>query len=157
MALSKPERVSKLEWNKNIPSQYSTQRIMEVCRVLRDKAVSIEIIQHLLSGDNMNYNSIMEVEDSIHCFNYCKGHLLAHVKDSKQEIMHFEERHDPTSTVLIVVLKQEKTNSRREHIILHACIRMSIMVTPKVAFARYLTATGKNIIYIASIIKEMTS
>ena len=157
MALSKPERISKLEWNKNIPLQYSTQRIMEVCCVLHDKAVSVEIIQHLLGGDNMDYNSIMEVEDSIYCFNYCKGHLLAHVKDSKQEIMQFKEHHDPTSTVLIVVLKQEKTNSRHENIILHACIRMSIMVTPKVAFARYLTATGKNIIFKLSLIYEMAN
>ena len=106
MALSKPEKLSRVDWGSKIPTTITKQRIMEVCRVEYTKAVSIEIIQHLLGGPNMEYNSIMELEDSFDCFVHCKEALLNHVKETKKDIMAFEERKDSTSEILVIILKQ---------------------------------------------------
>ena len=147
MALSKPEKISRIDWDRKIPSQIQTKRIMEVCRVEYNKAVSVEIIEHLLGGPNMEYNSIMEVENSIDCFAVCKSDLLDQIKSEKKEIMLFEDRQSNTSNILIVIVKQSRTNSKREHIVLHAVIRLTIMMEPKVGFARFITATGKNYLF----------
>ena len=129
LAMSK-EPVSKWEWNRNIPAKISKDRVMEVCRVQYNKAVSIEIIQHLLGGPNMEYNSIMEIENSIDCYHCCKTDFVDNIKENKKELMFFEERQNSTSTILITIVKQERTNAKHEHIILNAVIQMTLNLTP---------------------------
>ena len=147
MACSKPQRVSYVDWNEKSSGEISTDRIMEVCRVEFDKAISVEIIQHLCGGPNMEYNSVMEVENSIECYKFCKADLLGKITKNKLELAFFEERQKDTSTVMIAIVKQPRTSSKREHLILNVVIRLTINVTPRVGFVRYLTATGKNHIF----------
>ena len=146
MALSKHEDLlGKISWDKNVQVKVSPKQIMDICRVHYSKAISVEIIQHLLGGPNMEYNSVMELENSIDCFHYCKNDLLENVTTSKQEILWLEDRNNSTSNILGLIVKQKKSNAKREHIILHVVIRLTIMMTPRVGFSRYLSVTGKNV------------
>ena len=144
MALSKPvnEVLGKVEWNRDINIKIPTTNIMKVCRISYDKAISVEVIHHLLGGPNMDYNCVMEVENSVDCFNFCKNNLLEYVTNSKKEIMLLEDCQSSTYNILVVILKQERTKTKREHIIVNAVVRLTISSTPKVSFARYITVTG---------------
>ena len=77
MALSKQQCVSDV--NANIEITIPTPKIIEFCRVSCPKAVSIEIIDHLIGGDNMEYKA-MEVENSFQCYTVCRDDLLQIVK-----------------------------------------------------------------------------
>ena len=147
MALSKPEHeiLGKINWDKHVSVKVPIKRIMEVCRVEYPKAISIEVINHLLGGPNMEYESVMEIQNSFDCFHYCKNYLLENVTETKKEILWLEDCNSGTSNILVMVVKQSKSNTKREHIILHAITRLTVMVTPRVGFARYLTVTGKKI------------
>ena len=118
-------------------------KILEVCKVTYKNAISIEIIHHLLGGENMEYN-IMEVDNSFECHAYCRQDLLDNLKQDKRDICYFEDRKNSTSNVLMCVVKQPKTKAKREHLVFYAVIRMTIMIEPKVAMMRYFDVTGKS-------------
>ena len=103
------ELLGKITWDKNVPISIDSGRIMDVCRIVYTKAISIKVIQHLLGGPNMEYNSVMEVQNSIDCFNFCKHYLLENVTKEKKEILWLEDRNCESSNILIILLKQKKT------------------------------------------------
>ena len=143
MALSKPERISKIR-DKNETLTIDSKKIIEICKVSYTNAISIEIISHLLGGDNMEYNA-MELEDSFQCFDFCKSDIITKIQKEKQEIKFFEDCTDTTSNILIVVVKQERTKTKREHIIFMSAVRLTVMVEPRVGYTRYFHLTGQNI------------
>ena len=144
MSLSKHvrERLSAIEENK-IAITVPIPKILEVCKVTYKNAISIEIIHHLLGGENMEYN-VMELENSHECLAYCRQDLLENLKNDKREILFFEDRKNSTSEVMICLVKQPKTKSKREHLVLLSVLRMTIMIEPKVAVMRYFEITGKS-------------
>ena len=76
MALSKPlndsvrEKLNCIDWYQNVTSTIPTQKILDVCKIAYHKAMSIEIIEHLLGGINMEYVP-MELENSFDCLTIC--------------------------------------------------------------------------------------
>ena len=90
-------------------------------------------------------NFAMELEDSFQCFDFCRSDLLKTVQEEKKEILFFEDRKDDSSSIIIIVTKQLKTKSKREHVIFNAVVRLTIMVEPKVGYARYFKFTGQLI------------
>ena len=87
MALSKPEKLAKISWETKTPTTISHEKAMEVCRVQYSKVISIEIIEHLLGGINMDYVT-MELENSFDCFSICKSDILDRVKEEKKRNPH---------------------------------------------------------------------
>ena len=127
MALSKHEtkdvcnRIGKINWCKPLTRKIHDKEIKIHCFYRQKKAISVELIQHMLGGLNMEYKCI-NVEDSFKAFDYCANHLIQNLKDSKDEILYFEHRNNATSSILIVMTKQKKSNACREHPILLAVI-----------------------------------
>ena len=90
----------------------------------------------------------MEVQNLIDCFEYCKKHLLETIQEEKHNILMFEDRQNSTSNIMVVIVKQERTNARREHIVLNAVLRLTVMTEPKVGFCRYFTITGTHACFV---------
>ena len=90
MALSKPlfEKLNKIDWDKNVATNLSPEIILETCKITYTSSISIEVIEHLFGGQNMEY-APMELEDSIDCFHYCRQHLLENLQGTKQDIVFF--------------------------------------------------------------------
>ena len=84
MALSKPERLTKVELHKHDECKISPEVIMDVCKISYDRAISIEIIEHLIGGQNMEY-SLMEVDNSFECYAYCRHDLLSCLQEKKKK------------------------------------------------------------------------
>ena len=76
MACSK---LNKVEWDHHVPTSITSQKIMEVCYISYPKACSIEIIDHLLGGPNLEFKP-MELENLFDCYKHCKDHLLDNIK-----------------------------------------------------------------------------
>ena len=87
MALSKedgPEKVNIID-PENLEISISPKKMMEVCKMSYKKAISIEVVHHLLGGEHMDYSSVMEIPDSFQCYAFCCGDLLAKLKGSKEK------------------------------------------------------------------------
>ena len=64
--------------------------------------------------------------------------MLDFLKQTKMQILFFEDRNNSNSNMWIVALKQEKSKGLHEHIVLLALIRITVMaVSPKIGFCRY--------------------
>ena len=144
MALSKPERINKIGSSDNAFLSISEAKIRHFCEVSYSSALSVDVIHHLLGCENLD-NFTMELEDSFQCFDFCCSDLLKTVQEEKKEILFFEDRKDYSSSIIIIVTKQLKTKSKREHVIFNAVVRLTIMVEPKVGYARYFKFTGQLI------------
>ena len=155
MALSKPLRINKI-LDKNEPISIDHQKIRDVCYVSYKNAVSIEVITHLLGGENMDYYA-MELEDSFQCYDYCYRHILENIQKEKHEITFFEDRKNSTSNVLIAVVIQPKTKTKREHVVFMSAVRMTVMVQPRVGFVRFFRFTGKSCFHCLCLIYEKLS
>ena len=142
MALSKVQRTSCIA-DKNEPLTIDKNVIEKLCKVSYTNAISVEIISHLLGGQNMDY-MCMEVEDTFQCYNYCRNDILEFIKKSNEEITFFEDCKDTTTNIIIAVIKRNRTSSQREHIIFKSAARMTIMVEPRVGFVRYFDFRGMS-------------
>ena len=145
MALSKPlsfsDKLSKIEQFKMSSRKIHDEEIEINCVYCQEKAISIELIHHLMGGPNMEYK-VINIEDSFECFQYCANNVLDFLKTTKAEILYLKHHTNVTSNILIVVTKQKKTNTTREHPVLMAVIRLSIMTTPTVGFCRHFELKG---------------
>ena len=83
------------------------------------------------------------VGDSFQCFQYAAAEVIDYLKSTKQDILFFEHRKTTKSNVLIVATLQPKSKGFREHVVLMAVIRLTIMVTPRVGFCRYINVKSK--------------
>ena len=108
-----------------------------------EKAQSIKIIHHLLGGPNMDYLFI-EPQESFEVFDYLRGKLLKELSDTKVEILYFEDRKSVSANIIVVVVKKPCKHGNREHIVLKALIRMTVMLQPHVGYCRYFDLTGKS-------------
>ena len=133
--MSKQQRVGNAD--ADIQITIPTAKIMDFCKVSYSKAVSVEIIDHLIGGDNMEYKAI-EVENSFQCYHVCRNSLLENIKNDQKEILFFDDRKGAASDVIVAVTKQPKTNKKREHIILLMAIRLTIELEPPVGFRSVL-------------------
>ena len=103
------------------------------CWYTQPTAISIELINHLLSGPNMDYETV-NVDDSFQCFEYSASEVFNFLTTSKQDILFFEHRKNTKSDILIAATKQPKSKGQREHLVFKAVIRFILMMTPKVGF-----------------------
>ena len=120
MALSKQERVNQIDQNAKSLS-ISLSKILQICQVTYTNAISIEIIDHLLGGENMDY-IMMEVQDSFDCYNYCRQDLLENIKSYKKELVFFEDRKNKTSSIIVAITKQPRMKTTREHLTFYAVV-----------------------------------
>ena len=147
MALSKPAgsfqyRINNTDWSKKIKITVPKEEVEIFCYYQQENAISIELINHLMGGPNMDYQAI-DVDDSFQAFEVCAGEVIEYLKESKQEILFFGHRKNSTSNILAVVTKQEKSRGVREHLVLRCVVRLTIMLTPCVGFCRYLNVKGQ--------------
>ena len=157
MSMSKhvAERINKIE-DKPVELTIPGQKIFDVCKITYENAISIEIINHLLGGENMEY-FCMELENSFECDYYCRQHLLGLLKNDKREICFFEDHKNSTSNILIAIVKQPKSKTSREHLVLYAVIWMTLMMEPKVAIMRYFDLSGMFHIFFQKYIYEISN
>ena len=73
-----------------LPTLLDTDEIDHKCCIIQDKAQSIELINHMLGGPNMEYNFI-EPEESFEAFDYLCGKLIKNITDNKLNILFFED------------------------------------------------------------------
>ena len=129
------------------------EEIEQMCCVEKPKAVSIELINHMLGGPNMEYH-LIENDESFEAFDYLRTRLMEELQEKKLEIMFFEDRKGVSSNIIVVIVKQPKEHGLREHIIMKVLIRMTIMVEPKIGYCRYFNLTGKYSFTVYSIIND---
>ena len=48
-------KLNKVCWDRHVPSAIQDTKIMEVCYISYSKACSVEIIDHLLGGPNLDF------------------------------------------------------------------------------------------------------
>ena len=145
MAMSKhvpdmKEQLNLTNLCKDLKITIPEEEIKAFCWIKKEHAISIEIINHLLGGPNMDYDA-MNIQGSFQCFQFTANSVLQYLKDSK-EILFFENRKTTKSDVVIICTKQNKSKGVREHIKLLAIIRLTIMMTPKVGFFRFFDIKG---------------
>ena len=112
MALSKPvteEMVEKLNTTgtSRMIITIPEDEIKMFCWHMEPHAVSIDLINHLLGGDKMNY-AAMNLEDSIQCHEFTLQHVMKCLQETKQDILFFEQRKDKQSDVFLVATRQPK-------------------------------------------------
>ena len=146
MAMSKPipdmkEQLNSTKLCKDLKITIPEEEIKAFCWIKKEHAISIEIINHLLGGPNMDYDA-MNIQDSFQCFQFTANSVLKYLKDTKKEILFFENRKTTKSDVVIICTKQDKSKGVHEHVELLAIIRLTIMTTPKVGFFRFFDIKG---------------
>ena len=140
MALSKVEKVGRGSL-KNETISIKTDTIHNICKVSYNNPISVEIISHLLGGENMDC-VCMEVEDSFQCYDYWRRDIVENLQKEKEEITFFEDRKSTTSDILITMVKERRTSNSRQHLRFKSAVRMTIMVQPRVGFSRYFDFRG---------------
>ena len=111
MSLSKHvDKINKI-YDTPVEVKIPRTKILEMCKITYNTAISIEIIKHLFGGENMEYN-VMELGNSYHCEYYCRQDLLNHLKQDKREIAYFEDRKNYSSSIIICLVKQPKTKAK---------------------------------------------
>ena len=125
-----------------LPTLIDKNEIEQMCCMVKQKAISIDLIKHYMGGPNMQYHFI-ENDESFEAFDYLRSKLMDQLNDQKLEIMFFEDRKCVSSSVIVVVVKKPKQHGSREHIIMKILIRMTIMVEPRVAYCRFFDLTGE--------------
>ena len=83
------------------------QEIVQMCCFTQHKAVSIELIHHMLGGPNMDYR-VIELVESFEAFDFLAMNLMEKLQNDKCDILFFEDRKDSTSNAIVVVVKQER-------------------------------------------------
>ena len=145
MVLSKPinfqEKISKFTWAKAAKRHLFDEEI-EIHCFEQKKPISVELIEHMLGGPNMEYK-IINLDDSFEVFDYSADKLLKICKESQCEICFFEHRNNTTSNIIVAIVKMRRTKEIREHLCLLVAIRMTVMVTPRVAYCRFFNLCGK--------------
>ena len=136
------EKINKIQWSKPTERKIHDEEIMLQCYYNQERAVSVELIHHLLGGPNMEYQA-MSVEESFECFKFCADHLVDYLKKSSSDILFFEHRDNTTSNIMVVVTKQKCTNSTRGQPVLFAVIRLTVMLTPCIGFCHYFKLKGQ--------------
>ena len=124
-----------------LPTLLDKDEIIHKCCIIQEKAQSIELINHMLGGPNMEYNFI-EPEESFEAFDYLHGKMIQNITENKLNIMFFEDRKNVSFNVIVVVVQKPRKHGSRQHIVLKALVRMTIMLVPKVGFCRYFDLTG---------------
>ena len=117
--------------------------IITTCKVQQNKAISVELIHHMLGGPNMEYRFI-EVEESFEAFDFLRGELIKDLTENKLDIMFFEDRTNVNSNIIVVVVKKPRKHGNREHIVIKCLIRMTVMLEPKIGFCCLFDLTGKS-------------
>ena len=143
MALSKPNCIGKVHENVTKLS-IDEAKIKEFCEVTYAVPISIEVIEHILAGTNLDYIP-MELENPFQCFDFCRADLLKILKDEKKELLFFEDRNCYSSSVIIAATLQPRTKHKREHVLFYCVARLTVMVEPKVGIARYFKFIGEKI------------
>ena len=115
-------------------------RIM--CNVSHERAISVELIHHMLGGPNMEYRFI-EVTESFEAFDFLREELIEDLKQSKMEILFLEDRKCVNSNIIAVIVKKEKKHGSREHIVLKCLVRITVMLEPRVGYCRFFDLTGE--------------
>ena len=122
-------------------TQLSKDEMDVMCCVVKKRAVSIELINHMMGGPNMDYHCI-ENDESFEAFDYLQTKLLDELKEDKLQILFFEDRIGVSSNIIIVVVLKNAKHGVREHIVLKALIWMSINLHPQVGYCRFFDITG---------------
>ena len=161
MACSKPtkddfnqnvsEKINKIDCG-NYNGSINKEEIIMFCKIEKEKPVSLELIRNMLGGPNMDY-PVMELSDSIECYEFCRNDLIKNLKETKFNIEYFEDRVTTNANIIISVVKKSK-KSGGEQICIWAVIRMTMIVTPKVGFCRYFQLTGECIFMFSLYLKK---
>ena len=112
------------------------------CIIRQPKATSIEIIEHLLGGPNMEYTCI-EVENSVECFKHCKKIFESEIREASK-IWYHETKVDLDEDIHVAVIKNKKQQGIRDHLILKVLVRLTIDLTPNVGFCRMIDTPSKT-------------
>ena len=130
MALSKPlsfsEKLNKIEPFKRSTTNVHDEEIEINCVYHQQKAISVELIHHLLGGPNMEYK-VINVQDSFDCFEYCANNVIDNLKKNKSDIMYLEHHTNVTSNVLVV--RWFKFTLKPSYSITHGKLRLVIWDT----------------------------
>ena len=121
----------------------SGEEIELMCSVIKHRAVSIELIHHMLGGPNMDYHCI-ENNESFEAFDYLRNKLIKDLTENKMDILFFEDRKCVSSNIIVVVVMKKAKHGSREHIVMKTLIRMTVNVEPKIGYCRFFDLTGNN-------------
>ena len=111
------DKINSTEWSKHIPITIAEDEIFMFCFYTQYKAISIELIHHLLGGLNMDYQC-MNIEESFQCFKFCAHELMDYLKETKEDIKYFEHRKNSNLNILAVRTRQPKSSGFCEYLIL---------------------------------------
>ena len=125
-----------------LPTLLNTEEIEQTCYLVKTKALSVDIIHHMLGGHYMDYRCI-EVEESFEAFDFLRNKLIGDLQENKWDILFFEDRKGVTSNMIVVVVRKPAKHGVREHCVLKCLIRMTIQLKPTVGFCRLLDLTGE--------------
>ena len=78
-------------YSKELKTDIHPEEIASTCCVVKQKAISIKLILHLLGGPNMNYRCI-DLEESFEAFDHLRSNLVRDLSEQKNEILFFEDR-----------------------------------------------------------------
>ena len=126
-----------------LPTLLDTNEIDLMCSVVEKKAQSIELIHHMLGGPNMAYHFV-KPHESFEAFDYLCQKLIDDLTDNKWHILFFEDRKSCTSNIIIVVIRKPQKHGNREHIVLKALIRLTVMLKLRVGYYHYFDLTGES-------------
>ena len=142
--MSTISRINKLEYMKHVDCNgLDIDEIVHFVTIKQKSAVSIEIIKHLLGGPNMEY-PCMDVEESFVSYHISRNILIETLQKTKREILFFEDHQTTNSNILVAVIKKPRLGNSREHIVLWAAIRFTMLMEPKVGFCRSFDITCKS-------------
>ena len=117
-----------------------------MCSVIKHRAVSIELIHHMLGGPNMDYHCI-ENDESFEAFDYLRTKLMTDLTENKLDILFFEDRKCVSSNVIVVIVMKKAKHGSREHIVMKTLIRMTVDIEPKIGYCRFFDLTGAKIFH----------
>ena len=123
MALSKPipDKLNTTILSKDLKITIPEEGIKIFSWIKQEKAISIDIINHLLGGPNVDYDAI-NVEDSFQCFLFTAKFVTNELKENKKDILFYENRTTTNSDVIVICTKQNKAKGIQEHVELMAII-----------------------------------
>ena len=104
----------------------------------------MDIINHLFGGEDMEY-PVIELMDSLECYQFCRGDMIRKLQETKFNIEFFEDRTTSDANILVAVIRRPKKNGKGENISVMSVIRFTLFTTPKVGFCRYFDLTGMHV------------
>ena len=128
MALSKPCKI--------------TSEVIEIyCVIKQEKATSLEMIEHLIGGPNMEYCAI-ELENSFECYDFLRSKLDEDVRKA-DKVWYFEEHKLETLNAVVTMMRNKAEHGVRQHFILRVIVRMTLPMTPKIGYCRMFEIPGR--------------